>query len=199
MAAPLGTMVPSLVVNSALIPSLQAQALTLQETSPVGSVRYVLAGSMATVALGTVLAGCRSDPAPAPIPHESSLPPNQGNCPPGSRDPFCMGYKASVGEMRERREEGHHSDQALTGILVGLAIFLVAVPSGIMIWRRGRKIKRLEAELSAARPPESGDKPRRSGGLFSRIFRRTPKVEAPEAASENRTANSPQDTKKVGS
>lgn len=183
MTVPLGTMVPSLVVNPTLVPGLQPQTLTLSETSPAYSARYVLAGSMATVALGTVLAGCRSDPAPAPIPHESSLPANQGSCPPNSRDPFCMGYKASVGEMRREREEGHHTDQALTAWLVGLAIFLVAVPSAIMIIRRGRKIKRLEASLNAAGVTPESPKP----GFFSRLFRRTPK------------ADGTQDTRKAGS
>jgi hypothetical protein len=152
----------------------------------------------AAVALGTVLAGCRSDPAPAPIPHESALPANQGNCPPNSRDPFCQGYKASVEEMRHHREEGHHTDQALTGILVGLAIFVVAVPTSLIIWKRGRKIKRLEAELKAAQPPESGDKPRQPG-WFRRLFRRTPKAYAVEAPRETPPADAPKNTTRTGS
>jgi hypothetical protein len=163
------------------------------------SSRYVLAGSLATLALGTVLAGCRSDPAPAPIPHESSLPPNQGNCPPGTRDPFCLGYKGSVVEMRREREEGHHTDQALTAWLLGITVLLVGVPSAIMIVRRGRKIKRLQAELKAARPDT--DNPPPQSGFFGRLLKRTPKTEgpaAPEASSENPPEDSPQNSK-VGS
>jgi hypothetical protein len=100
--------------------------------------------------------------------------------------------------MRRHREDGHHTDQALTGILVGLAIFLVAVPTSIIIWKRGRRIKRLEAELKAARPPESGDHPRRPG-FFSRIFRRAPKAATVEPSSGNPPADSPQNAQKVGS
>lgn len=192
MTAPLASMIPSLVVNSALTPTLATQAIVLQDTSTGSSSgRYVLASSLAGVALGTVLVGCRNDPAPAAIPHESALPPNQGNCVPGSRDPFCRGYKASVEEMREHREQGHHSDQALTAILLGITVLVIGVPSAIMVVRRGRKIKRLEAELNAARPPESGNKQRQQG-FFRRLFTRTPKAEAP-AAPDNRPSDSVED------
>ncbi|HSA59892.1 MAG TPA: hypothetical protein VLJ37_09445 [bacterium] len=147
------------------------------------SLRYFLAGTAIT-AVGTALAGCRSDPAPAPIPHESALPANQGNCPPNSRDPFCMGYKASVGEMRREREEGHHTDQALTAWLVGIAILLVGIPSAIIIIRRSRKIKRLEASLKAAGVTPEPPKP----GLISRLFRRRPKPAALEAPPQDPAA-----------
>ncbi|HEX5037478.1 MAG TPA: hypothetical protein VFX30_10005 [bacterium] len=192
MTAPLGTVIPSLVVNTALTPTLATQAIVLQDGSTGrSSGSYVLATSMAGVALGTVLVGCRNDPAPAAIPHESSLPPNQGHCAPGSRDPFCQGYKASVEEMREHREQGHHSDQALTAILLGITIFVIGVPSAIMIIRRGRKIKRLEAELNAARPPESGSKQRQQG-FFRRLFTRTPSP-APAGSAADRPKDAIED------
>ncbi len=200
MTAPNPAMLPGLMITSQSTVTADLQPLaasTLEapaaafETSSERSSGYVLTGSLATIALGTVLAGCRSDPAPAPITHESTLPPNQGSCRPGSRDPFCQGYKASVQEMRHEREEGHHTDQSLF-LLEGVGIFLaVALPTTIMIVRRNRKIKKLQAALNEIRPPESGDKQRKPG-FFRRLFTRTPKAEATQG-SPNRPAGSVED------
>ena len=72
--------------------------------------------------LGISLAGC-SEPCPAPLRNEFQLPPNQRPCAPGNHDSYCLQGQATLQQMQEYREEGHHTDQTLFLVLAGATIF----------------------------------------------------------------------------
>lgn len=139
----------SSMASASLTPmTLATTTPELYETGPRSTSRYVIAGTT-MAALGTVLVGC-GEPRPAPIANESTIPPNQSTCAPGSRSPYCQGQREVLAEMQHMREEGHHSDQSLFFISGGLALALGITVGLVVGMKRGRK----KAERAAAQQQE---------------------------------------------
>lgn len=134
-----------LQTDSALAASIPLEGLS--DDGGTGRSRYLLVG----VGLAATLAGC-SEPQPAPIAHETQLPPNQRPCSPGSQSPYCQHQALVLSEMRTMREEGHHTDQTLF-LILGLVTLLSAVGNVFQFARNRRLKKRLAQSINPTPPP----------------------------------------------
>lgn len=156
LASSLGTVNAS---TQPLTASLGAVSYAPSYDAP-SSTRYVLAGSLATVALGSLLSGCH-EPTPMPMDGPATTssgthaapPPNQRQCTPESTSRYCTSQRAVLQRMEHDRAEGHHADQTLFYISGGLGLVL-GIGATLLIGKiwRGRKARAAARQAEQQQP-----------------------------------------------